>query len=315
MKYTFTLVATFCFVWTLSAQQLASWAQFRDMHYTINPAVKNTFDTYGGDNVIDADLAYRRQWTSFDDAPRTALAGLQYTNEYSNMSVGGFISNDQFGPTSYSQVQLSYAYHIQIDRSGEHHFSIGLSASAFQFRLDADKFRVENLNDNILSDAPQSKMAVNAGVGIYYQNPVGYSSRNPKYLLAGLSVEQAVPSDLPFDGRGAEANLKRELHYHFFGGYRSYFGDGYDFVEPVIWVRYVANAPVNTTFAVRSTFAEQRFWAGAGLSTAWEGTLMAGVGISEKLELGYATSFFLADTFGARAGMTHEFRLGYRVGL
>ena len=158
-------------------------------------------------------------------------------------------------------------------------------------------------------------MGLNAGIGLYLQQPIGSSRFNRKFFIAGLSAEQLIPSDLAFEGSaaGIEANLKREIHFQSFGGIRFYYGSDYDYVEPVLWAKMVANAPVNVFFGTKMTFSEQRFYAGAGISSDFEGHLQLGVGISENFQVGYATAFFLADAIGASAGMTHEIRLGFRL--
>lgn len=294
------------------AQQLANWTQFRAFQYATNPAVVDIFD-FDTDQLIDLDLVYRKQWTSFEGAPETALLGLQYVNDRANMSLGALLLNDEFGPTSYSQLQLQYAYQIKMDRFGESFLSIGLAFAANQFRVDADKLKVENPNDQLIGDTPQSKTLMNGSFGLYYQGEIGSSRFNRKFFIAGLSAEQMIPADLQIEGDGGSlANLKRAMHFHAFLGTRIYYGSGYDYVEPVIWAKAVQGAPLNYFFATKMTFSEQRFWLGAGLSSEWEGHLQAGVGLSEQIQLGYATSFYLANTFGSDIGLTHEIRLAFR---
>lgn len=309
IRLTFFLFAIL--VYGLQAQQLANWTQFRAFQYATNPAIVDIFD-FDADQMIDLDLVYRKQWTSFEGAPETALLGLQYVNDRANMSLGGLVLNDEFGPTSYSQLQLQYAYQIKMDPYGESFLSIGLAFAANQFRVDADKLKVENPNDQLIGDSPQSKTLMNGSFGLYYQGQLGASRFNRKFIIAGLSAEQMIPADLQIEGNGSTANLKRALHYHAFLGTRFYYGSGYDFVEPVVWAKAVHGAPINYFFATKMTFSEQRFWLGAGVSSEWEGHLLAGVGLSEQIHLGYATSFYLANTFGSDIGLTHEIRLAFR---
>lgn len=296
----------------LNAQQLASWTQFRAFQYATNPAVVDVFDLEE-DNLIDLDLVYRKQWTSFEGAPETAFLGLQYVNDRANMSLAGLVLNDEFGPTSYAQAQLQYAYQIKMDAYGDNFLSIGLAFAANQFRVNADKLKVENPNDQLIGDAPQNKTLMNGSFGLYYQGAIGASRFNRKYLIAGFSAEQMLPADLEIEGQAGQlANLKRALHFHAFLGTRIYYGSDYDYVEPVLWAKAVRGAPMNYFFATRMTFSEQRFWLGAGISSDWEGHLQAGVGLSEQIHLGYATSFYLANTLGADIGLTHEIRLAFR---
>lgn len=294
-------------------QQLTAWSDYRALNYTFNPAALS-FGEYG--QYLSLDAGYRRQWTGFEDAPRTSMVGMQYQNADLHMAFGGFITNDQFGLTSYTQAQLQYAYQLQFDHSGDHILSIGIGVSATQFRLDGTRIDAQTQGDNLLADASQAQIRPNASIGLFYVNPLSTSRFHHKFLFAGFSIEQALPIDVLFSGQAdSYANLKREPHYHLTLGTRLYYGEGYDYVEPVLWGKLALYAPANFVGGVRMTFADQRFWGGLSLTSAWEGSLQFGVSIFEYVQIGYAGSIFLSNTFSSTAGTSHEVRVSFRKGL
>ena len=315
MKNIYFLFLLFSFSATVSAQQLAHWTQFRSFDYVVNPAAVDLFDPYGSWKTLDIDLAYRHQWTEFEGAPRTALAGAKYTNEHNHMSFGGFVANDKFGPASYTQVQMFYSYQLQFHRYRRHGLSIGLGVSGSQFHLDGSKIKVEQLNDDLLNDAMQSRFFPNATAGIFYYLQVGSGRRNQKFFFSGFSAEQSFPGDLYFDGQGQQqGNLKRAVHYHAYAGMRFYFDDGYGYAEPIAWVKHVFYAPTNVWAGVRTALFDEHLFAGAAISSDWQAHLQIGAGLGENWQLHYSNSFFLASTFEASAGLTHELVLSYQMG-
>ena len=315
MKYFYILILSSSVAVPLAAQQLAHWSQFRSFDYVVNPAAVDLFDPYGSWKTLDVDLAYRRQWTGFEGAPQTILAAAKYTNEDNHMSFGGFVANDQFGPTNYTQAQLFYSYQLQFHRYRKHGLSIGLGVSGSQFQLDGSKVKAEDLNDNLLSDAMQSRFFPNATAGLFYYLQVGSSRQNQKFLFGGLSVEQSFPGDLYFDGQGQQqGNLKRALHYHAYAGMRFYFDGGYGYAEPVVWAKQVFYAPTNVWTGIRVALFDQRLFTGAAVSSDWQAHLQVGAGLGENWQLHYSSSFFLASTFEAGVGLTHELVLSYQMG-
>ena len=95
---------------------------------------------------------------------------------------------------------------------------------------------------------------------------------------------------------------------------RFYFDDGYGYAEPVVWVKHVFYAPTNVWSGVRVALFDQRFFTGGAVSSDWQAHLQLGAGLGENWQLHYSNSFFLASTFEAGVGLTHELVLSYQMG-
>ena len=294
---------------TLNAQQLANYSQFRNFQYLINPGAVEMFELTTDGDILDADVAYRAQWTGIEGAPRTATAGIQYTLMDKKMSLGGHIVNDAFGPTDYTQVGLQYAYHIRFERNENHFLSIGISAWASHIRVAFEELDVIDVQDDLLQGQNESRISPELAVGVYYQKKFGYT-RVPggTYLFAGLSADQLIETDVVFEGGG---NLQREMIFHAYMGIRRYYdGRGYDFIEPVVWVRKGLNTPIHADLGCRVTMASSKFILGAAVGTDLQAHVQVGFRW-EALSISYMPSFFLNNKLGQPAGMTHEISVGY----
>jgi len=295
-------------------QQLPLWSQFREFNYQYNPAAHDYFSIEENDNSLELDLAYRLSWTSIQGAPRTALLGGQYFNGDLNMIFGGSITHDQFGPTSFTGLQLQYAYRINFSRQKDHALAIGLSGILSFLRVNGADLEARNPGDVLFNSNVVNASTFNVGAGMYYSLEVG-NGYNPVYFLAGVGVDQGLPSDLLVDGNGQQGNLKQEMHLNAQLAFRFYYGYSIDYVEPVILYRRTFNAPSLYLAGFRATFLEQRLLMGAQISREFEPYLQFGFEAIPRLRLGYALSFFLANTFSSanKPGASHELALSYRI--
>jgi type IX secretion system PorP/SprF family membrane protein len=293
------------------AQQTVTWSQVRALAYSINPAIIDINEHK--DDLIDIGLSYRSQWSGFEGAPQTGMLGIRHTSESMNMSFGGIVMNDRFGPTSQTQIRFFYAYQVKFDKWEENTLSIGLSASASQYRLDGSLVRVQVPGDILLSESAETRLLLNAGLGLYYSKELN-SYTGEKYFFGGISVEQAIPSHLQFQSKGGDfADLKREPHYHVFTGIRIHYNDRIDYVEPVVWASKALNTPTHLLAGFRMTFQDRKFWGGAAISSDYELHIHSGIAILDNWGISYANSFYLGNTFGTSVGMTHEILLSYRI--
>ena len=309
-------IAVVLIVFTVSveAQQLHAWSSIQQLRYHVNPAVVNLYDLYTDGNPLTIDLAYNRQWSGYEDAPKTMMAGVQYSNVYSHMTFGGFVLNDLFGPTDYTQVQLQYSYQLHFARDETHFLSGGLALSAMQIRVQAEDFITETSGDPLLANTTQSKITPNVMVGCYYQNKLSGFGDGGTFLFAGLSAKQLIGSPVTFDGiAGNAGSLDRELHTYAFAGVRHYYDRwGYDYVEPYVSAQYVSGAPLHYDFGFRLSAARQHVFAGAGLSSTFQAHWQIGLGVTQAFTLMYTNGFYLGKTLAAAAGASHEVVLSFR---
>lgn len=140
------------------AQQLPLSAQ-----YTINPAFLSPAMS-GHNTNYEAFLGYQRSWLSVPGAPELKLFNLNGPIG-KKMGIGGAIIDDQVGIFRSLQMNVSYAYHLQVNEASQLSFGAQVSLIDQHIEMPAG-----GLNDPaaILAQGNQQKH-LNAGVGIDYQ--------------------------------------------------------------------------------------------------------------------------------------------------
>src|SRR6056297_3039664 len=139
----------------VQAQQVPLYSQYMLNGFLLNPAIA------GAEGYTAVNLTAREQWIGFKDAPGTYALSFQtrllknsyisrnssvrkrrrYSSRSGNVGLGGYIFNDRNGAVERTGIKASYAYHIFMQNS---QLSFGLSLTAYQFRLDDDKIRLED---------------------------------------------------------------------------------------------------------------------------------------------------------------------------
>lgn len=296
----------------LGAQQLGSIAQMGSINYFFNPAAIDIGELDMHDHIFETDMLYRQQWASFEGAPQTAILGLRYQNTEKRMSLSGFVAHDKFGLTSYTQVQIGYAYQLPLDRWGGSGLSMGLYFAGSQYRIDGSRIDVMQENDPLLSNAIQSKMFPSIGFGVFYYKKLDTYGGEEAILFGGVSGEQVIPTDILFEGmNGDQANLKRQPHIHAFAGFRKYYSLD-DYFEPVLWVSKTFWSPLHLNGMVRGTFLEGKLSLGAGLSSEFQYYFEVGLRIIPSFKINYGISSYMRGTLAQQTGLSHEIILSYR---
>src|SRR5215831_17824429 len=89
-----------------------------------NPSMAGA-DGYG---MIGA--TYRSQWSHISGSPKTATVFGSFDMPAQKIGLGGYIYNDQTGPTSRTGLNASFAKYIPMKDGAR--FSLGIEARAFQ---------------------------------------------------------------------------------------------------------------------------------------------------------------------------------------
>ena len=298
-------------------QQLASLSQFQQADYTRNPAMTGSSDISQKVNLLEVDIAYRRQWTGFENGPSLGFAGLRYEMAEARMSFGGFAFHEQFGPTDYTSLSAFYAYHLPFSNQKMNVLSIGIGASVTQNRLDGTELQLKESSDPLAINNAANRISPNVSLGLFYKTQLGDQFEdNPYYIQIGVSMEQAITGDVLFETSFGEfSNLKREKHFHFTVALRKYYDNGLDYFEPMLWIRRVIGVPTNVWSGIRSTFLNDQFALSAAYSSDGQTHLSAGIRLEQKIRISYSSSFYVKNPVGAGAGMTHEILLSYDLDM
>ncbi len=301
----------------LFSQQLSLFTQYRENQTIINPAaVGSGFLAY--EQNLSFGASYRAQWAGFENAPTTATIRGEYLFTQGapvNLMAGGYLVNDQTGPTGFTGI-YGRVGGLLSDDPYYNGISVGLSFGMVQYRVNTSDIRLREDND-ILSGDDQSKIFPDVGVGVFaYQQLDGGGFFDGDYLYGGVSVPQAIGLDLTFKDANGEFYTKRVQHFYgMLGLYKFFENEG--FLEPSLWIKYAPNVPVNADFNLRYQMA-QNFWIGAGGATSKMMHVEAGIllgeniGLGNTLKIGYGFDHSFNE-FGPYAGGSHEINITYSL--
>lgn len=301
---------------TAYSQQLPLFTQYRDNIGVINPAAfSHDFLMYEHTAYVGA--SYRRQWLGIDSAPETQTLRGEYIYEGGSVALvmGGYLINDQTGPTGFTGAYGRAAVVITDDPyyGG---ISVGLTAGAVQYRVNASEIRLRESGD-VLGSMNIAQIFPDVGVGVYAYKYVDGGFLDDSHIYAGISIPQVTGLNLEFSSEDGRFETKRLQHYYALAGLYKYLNDG-AFIQPSVWVKYVPNAPVNADFNLRFQTAAN-FWLGAGASTAGLAHLEVGFiggensGGDNHFKLGYGFDYSF-NSYGPDAGTSHEINLAFTFG-
>ena len=305
----FVLLTTF-----LQAQQLSLFTQYRENATIINPAaLESDFFAFGQNLTFGA--SYRAQWVGLDNAPTTATVRGSYLNKDgsgASLLAGGYIINDQTGPTGFTGIYGRVGAVISGDPE-YNGFSVALSGGYVQYRLDASEITLRDPND-ILGTQDQTQWYPDLGFGLFFYQSVGRYGDD--YFYAGVSVPQILGLDLTFLDDNGDYFVQRIQHFYGQLGIYKFFNND-SFLEPSVWIKYVSGADINVDVNLRYQMPSN-IWIGTGVSSAGTVHVEGGFNLGDAgyggtgFRIGYGFDYSFSD-FGPSAGSTHEINLTYSI--
>ncbi|MFM8450155.1 MAG: PorP/SprF family type IX secretion system membrane protein [Haliscomenobacter sp.] len=299
---------------SLIGQQLSLFTQYRENFSVINPAaVETDFLAFG--NNISLGTSYRTQWVGLPGNPTTqTLRGSFLADGMRGvaMQAGGYLINDQTGPTGFTGVYGRVAG-IVTDDPAYGGLSIGLSAGMVQYRIKSSQIILRDEND-VLGTFDQSQLFPDVGLGLFFYKAVGNGYGAGNYFYSGISVPQVFGLDFSFQNPDGSFYAKRVQHIYGQLGFYKFFGND-SFLEPSLWVKYAANAPANVDLNLRYQMPGA-MWIGAGGASSGSVHLETGftlgnnLGLDQTLKLGYGFDYSFSS-FGPTAGSTHEVNISF----
>lgn len=151
------------------AQQDAQFTQ-----YMFNPLYFNpSFAGLANANTLTA--IHRSQWFGYQGtinqqgAPNTQMISYNTLSDFWDGGMGIHVVNDQLGPSSNLEIQLSGSYFINLP--GNSSLSIGLKLGMFSSSLDFDELVLVDPGDNIANiSGKESQIRPDVGLGFLYRN-------------------------------------------------------------------------------------------------------------------------------------------------
>jgi type IX secretion system PorP/SprF family membrane protein len=311
---------------SLKSQQLPIYSQYMMNTYLLNPAIA------GNEGYTSFNLTVREQWLGLKDAPSTYAVSAQtrlLRNSYimhsrnirrrrraasrsGRVGLAGYVFSDFNGAFNRTGLHGTYAYHIPLEGA---QLSFGLSVTAFQFRMNEEKIRLYDTDDELLLNSKKSAIIPDANAGIYYTNPNFY---------VGVSGMQLFQSLLKLSDGDLGPGFKMVRHYFLIAGYR-YEVNRNLILEPSILFKTTEKFVSQFDISARVQF-NKLYWAGLSYRTGGSYSLseesINGVGSSiilmgglkvDKYYFGYAFDYTLS-AIGKQTWGSHEFMIAAKFG-
>lgn len=296
MKKVIIIILVIGLGWTAKAQQMGSFSQTNENKYLINPAVA------GSNEAMPVFLGYKRLWTGIDNAPSTQMLTFHMKLSEKLGGVGAKIFNYSTGSISKAGLNLSYAYHLELNDDMK--LAFGLTGSLYQVNLNKSELNLENPNDDLILYGSEKLIVPDANFGVYFY---------AKNYYVGLSSFQLFGRKV--DMMNDQLDFNQERHYFLNGGY--IFEVGNDFkVEPSVLVKYVESNFGQWDLMAKGTYKDM-VWLAAGYRSDFAfdpNDIIISVGVQQdKIKLGYAFDYTLSD-IGAFSNGTHEIIFMYMFG-
>lgn len=309
----------------LIAQQEPHFTQYIINQYILNPAIA------GIENYGDVKVSHRHQWVGLQDAPVTSYftfhmpvgkkddrisatsfkmpgenpRGRSYWLDYQaaqpHHGVGIKVINDRTGPLNRVGGYLSYSYHLGI--SAKTSIAAGFEAGLRNLSLNRSKLDFGSANP--LDPAVYNTNEINQikpdfGAGVYL-----YSSN---YFL-GLSVQQIIAQRIYFsDLRLKSLDSKLVPHIFASAGYRFFINDDFTGL-PSVMAKFIHPLPVQFDLNFKLQYHDL-LWAGAAYRLSDGIAAMAGVNISNTLNISYSYDYTTSALNTFSKG-THEIVIGF----
>jgi len=304
-------VVLFVFVSNTFAQQVPLYSQYMLNGFLLNPAIA------GAEGYSAVNLTAREQWIGFKDAPGTYALSYQtrilrnsyisksasvrkrmrYSSRSGKVGLGGYVFNDRNGAVNKTGLKFSYAYHIFF---GSSQLSMGLSLTAMQLRLDEDKIRLDDEDDNIWINARGTAFIPDADIGVYFDTPDFY---------VGFSSDQLLESIIKLGDTGYD-QYRQERNYYVMAGY-DYAVNDYLVLTPSTLLKLTDNGTFQGDFSAK-LYYDQTYWGGLTYRSGNALILLAGLRI-DKYIFGYAFDVSFGSVMNHSFG-SHEFIFAAKFG-
>ena len=176
------------------AQQIPLFTQYREMQGVINPAAIN-HGFFTDHHTGSVGVSFRRQWVDIQGPPTTQiLRGEYFAADHSGVTVlaGGYLMNDQTGPTGFTGLYGRIAGVITPDAEYGG-LSIGLAVGGVQYRVKTSEVKLHDADD-IRASQDRTQFYPDLSIGAFwYQRLDGTADED--YVYAGASVPQIMGLD------------------------------------------------------------------------------------------------------------------------
>jgi len=295
MKKLILLIASFCFIATLNAQEEAIFNHYSVNKLLINPAAAG-FDR-DNHNLF---LNVRNQFTGFPGSPESY--SLSYNGPIGrSLGVGALLFTENIAAYSRYRMQFSYAFRYDIK---DVKLGFGMSTEFQRTQLNS------SVLDNPLYD--EGDIAIQEGVdGLRtFDASFGVMAELPEGTFFGVSLPNLIKNKLDEIEGSNDTNLFKYLLFN--AGHRIEISEKKLTVEPSLLVRKVRGAPFSIDMNVRAGFLDEKLITGLTYRTGDGGALALLIGTKYKdLQFFYSYDAYMGD-FQQYNSSSHEITVGYK---
>ncbi len=274
------------------AQQSPLYSSYSASEFSVNPAFTGIYD------YIPIHFVYRNQWSGMSESPSTStFSGHSAIDD--NHGVGLVFQSDEFGLVEKTFTSLTYGYRTPV--SLDYNMSFGLGARLGQLSFRTSDVILHDEVDLAFDNQDQSAFNVDLSFGwaIYSDD-----------LLAGISVDNLMQSDLKLGSRAIEENII-EREYKVFGHYYVELNNLYDFaLEPSMLMRFNEAGDFQADVNVNMVYQDFVY---AGLMYRVQDAFGMSAGFrGRKFSCGYIYEFNTSDLSDHNSG-SHEIFVGINL--
>lgn len=276
------------------SQQLSLTSQYMMNRFVLNPAIAGNY------NYIPINLNIRKQWEGIQGAPVTqSLSAHGYIGN--NVGIGGFFFNDVTGPTRRTGMNVSFAYHLKLNKDFSRKLSFGVSGIFFQHFVDKDMLTTDQPDDAAIINGFNNQFCPDANFGVYL-------SQNNKYYL-GFSIHNLL--EIKKDLFNLETSIANPIErtYYANGGYTFSLNDDFQF-EPSFLLQFQETTPMQMDFNGRFGY-KNKVWLGGSYRMKDAVAMMIALNFDDFC-IGYSYDLITSDIKNYSTG-THEINLTYRI--
>ncbi|MEM7551494.1 MAG: PorP/SprF family type IX secretion system membrane protein [Bacteroidota bacterium] len=234
-KTTLSLIIFLCLSSNLWGQQESIYANYQNNPLLINPAYT------GLNNSLSLNLNYRAQWTSLDEAPQTAVFSAHTSFAQNRFGGGIMIINDRLGVTDITEVNLSYAYKLELGNGAK--LAMGLQFGLQDYRDDFNDLDFFDGERDVLFMQNESFTQFNFGTGLIFTTP---------NLFLGFSIPRLLEQDI--EASQMEATV---FNRHYYASAAYLFSGLYPFeLKPAVVYRGIPGAPASLDYSFTTIYKE-----------------------------------------------------------
>ena len=295
---------------TLQSQQLSVFSQYTFNTFLLNPAAA------GSEGYTTLNLISRRQWLGISGAPETDAITVQtrlYKRSFiehnksvkkryvkpknsGKVGLGFYMFCDRADILLNTGFKFTYAYHILTSKS---QLSLGLSTGIYQLKIDQQKIRLGNDDDDLVNGLSKGTYYPDIDVGIYFTN---------RSIFCGVAANHLSAAHFQTGNSGFKYSQNRLISV--MAGFQTKIKEN-TVMEPSLYLKSTITEGMQLDASLKFIFKGQ-YWIGLTWRTSKTIVGVTGFRIN-RFYLGYAIDYAFNGLSLASYG-SHELMIAYKLG-